>query len=313
MEFKDYYKILGVEKTATKDEISKAFRKLAVKYHPDKNPNNKAAEEKFKEITEANEVLSDPEKRKKYDALGANWRQHQSSGGGFEDFFSQYRGGRRGGTTYEFSGDFGDLFGRSSGFSDFFESFFGHQGERSSDSFRSQPHRDRGQDFEATLYISLEEAYNGTNKEILIEGKKLRVKIDPGTRADEKLRLKGQGGSSRIGKETGDLYLTIKIAKHPFYEIDGDDLYYDLIIDLYTAVLGGKKRIKLINDKTISLDIPKGTDNGTVFRIGKFGMKKTSSGEERGELFIRIKIETPKNLSKKELALFEELSKLRNE
>lgn len=313
MEFKDYYKILGVEKTATKDEISKAFRKLAVKYHPDKNPSNKAAEEKFKEITEANEVLSDSEKRKKYDALGTNWRQHQSSGGGFEDFFSQYRGGRQGGTTYEFSGDFGDLFGGSSGFSDFFESFFGHRGERGSDSFRSQTHKDRGQDFEATLYISLEEAYNGTNKEILIDGKKLRVKINPGTRASEKLRLKGQGGASRTGKETGDLYLIIKIAKHPFYEIDGDDLYYDLIIDLYTAVLGGKKRIKLINEKTINLEIPKGTDSGTVFRIGKFGMKKTLSGDERGELFVRIKVEIPKNLSKKELALFEELSKLRNE
>ncbi len=133
MEFKDYYKILGVDKTATKDDISKAFRKLAVKYHPDKNPNNKAAEEKFKEITEANEVLSDPEKRKKYDTLGANWNQYQTSGGGFEDFFSQYRGGRQGGTSYEFSGDFGDIFGGSSGFSDFFDNIFGQRGGRGSE------------------------------------------------------------------------------------------------------------------------------------------------------------------------------------
>ena len=314
MEFKDYYKVLGVEKTATKGEISKAFRKLAVKYHPDKNPNNKAAEEKFKEITEAHEVLSDPEKRKKYDALGSNWNQYQTSGGGFEDFFSQFGGGRRGGTTFEYSGDFEDLFGRTSGFSDFFENFFGNRGSGSgSDFFGSQMHKEKGQDYEATLYISLEEAYKGTGKEISIDGKKLRIKINPETKDGDKLRIKEQGGSSKSGNGKGDLYLTIKIEKHPFYEIDRDDLYYDLTIDLYTAVLGGRKRIKLINEKTINLDIPKGIDNGRIFRIGKFGLKKSASGEERGELFIKIKVEIPKNLSKKELALFEELAKLRKE
>lgn len=313
MEFKDYYKILGVEKTATKDEISKAFRKLAVKYHPDKNPNNKSAEEKFKEITEAHEVLSDPEKRKKYDALGSNWNQYQTSGGGFEDFFSQYGGERRGKTTYEYSGDFGELFGGSSGFSDFFENLFGHRSSRGSEYYGSHRGKQRGQDYEATLYISLEDAYNGTSKEVLINGKKLRIKINSGTRDGEKLRLKEQGGALRSGEGIGDLYLTIRIEKHPFYEIDGDDLYYDLLIDLYTAVLGGKKRIKLINEKTINLEIPKGTDNGCVFRIGKFGLKKSASGDERGELFVRIKVDIPKNLSKKELALFEELAKLRKE
>ena len=313
MEFKDYYKILGVEKTATKEEISKAFRKLAVKYHPDKNPNNKAAEEKFKEITEAHEVLSDPEKRKKYDALGSNWRQYQTSGGGFEDFFSQYGGGRRGGTTHEFSGDFGDLFGGSSGLSDFFENLFGHRDSRGSKFNGSQMGKEKGQDLEAALYISLEESYNGTSREVLINGKKIRIKINSGTRDGEKLRLKEQGGALRGGNGRGDLYLTIRIEKHPFYEIDGDDLYYDLLIDLYTAVLGGKKKIKLINGKTINIDIPKGTDNNTIFRIGKLGLKKNSSGDERGELFIKIKVEIPKNLSRKGLALFEELAKLRKE
>ncbi|MEJ2103214.1 MAG: J domain-containing protein [Ignavibacteriaceae bacterium] len=314
MEFKDYYKILGVEKSATKEEISKAFRKLALKYHPDKNPNNKAAEEKFKEITEAHEVLSDPEKRKKYDALGANWNRYQSGGGGFEDFFSQF-GGRRsgGGTTFEYSGDFGDFFGGTSGFSDFFENLFGRQGgRRESDFYGAQRGAERGQDFEATLYISLEEAYNGTTKEVLINGKKLRIKINPGTHDGDKLRLKELGGASRTGHKSGDLYLTTKITKHPFYEIDGDDLYYDLVIDLYTAVLGGKKKVKLINGKTINLDIPKGTDSGSLFRIGKFGLKKSGS-DERGDLFVRIKIDTPKNLSKKETQLFKELSKIRGE
>lgn len=313
MEFKDYYKILGVDKSATKEEISKAFRKLALKYHPDKNPNDKAAEEKFKEITEAHEVLSDPEKRKKYDQLGANWRQYQTSGGGFEDFFSQF-GGRRsgGGTTFEYSGDFGDIFGGTSGFSDFFESLFGQRGGGGSEFFRGQRTAQRGQDFEAVLYISLEEAYNGTTKEVLINGKKLRIRINPGTKDGDKLRLKEQGGASRTGHVSGDLYLTIKITKHPFYEIDGDDLYYDLVIDLYTAVLGGKKKVKLISGKTINLVIPKGTDSGSLFRIGKFGLKKSGFGEERGDLFVRIKVETPKDLSKKEISLFQELAKMRS-
>ena len=313
MEFKDYYKILGVEKSATKEDISKAFRKLALKYHPDKNPNDKAAEEKFKEITEAHEVLSDSEKRKKYDALGANWNQYRTSGGGFEDFFSQFGGRSGGGTTFEYSGDFRDIFGGSSGFSDFFEGLFGQRGGGGSDFFEAQRDREKGQDFEATLYISLEEAYNGTSKDVLINEKKLRIKINPGTKDGDKLRLKEQGGTSRTGTKSGDLYLTINITKHPFYEIDGDDLYFDLIIDLYIAVLGGKKKVKLINGKTINIDIPKGTDSGKLFRIGNFGLTKPGNSGERGNLFVRIIIETPKNLSKKEIELFKELSKLRKE
>ncbi|MDH3267868.1 MAG: HSP40/DnaJ peptide-binding protein [Ignavibacteria bacterium] len=173
--------------------------------------------------------------------------------------------------------------------------------------------KERGQDYEATLYVSLEDAYNGNTKDVLINRKKLRIKINPGTSDGDKLRLKDQGGASRSGKVKGDLYLTIKIERHPFYEIDNDDLYYDLTIDLYTAVLGGKKKVKLLNGKTINLDIPKGTDNDSIFRIGNFGLKKSGSGSERGNLFVRIKNDIPKNLSKKETSLFEELSKLRNE
>ena len=281
MKFKDYYKILCVEKSATKEDISKAFRKLALIYHPDKNPNDKAAEEKFKEITEAHEVLSDPEKRKKYDALGANWKQYQTSGGGFEDFFSQFGGARRGGggTTFKYSGNFGDIFGSSGGFSDFFESMFGQRAGRESEFYGGQRRAEKGQDFEASIYVSLEEAYNGSSKDVLIKGKKLRIKI----------------------------------TKHPFYEIDGDDLYYELVVDLYTVVLGGKKKVKLINGKTINLDIPKGTDSGSLFRIGKFGLKKSDVGDERGDLYVRVKVETPKDLSKKELLLFEELAKTKKD
>lgn len=314
MEFKDYYKILGVEKTATKEEISKAFRKLAVKYHPDKNPGNKAAEEKFKEITEAHEVLSDPEKRKKYDALGANWNQYQSTGRGFEDFFSQFGGARRGsGTTYEFSGDFGDLFeGMGGGFSDFFESFFGGRGRQSRSGFSSQGFQSQpeGVDVEANLNITLEEAFNGSERQISIDGKKIKIKINPGTSDGQKLRLKNLGRSSVQGGTKGDLFLNIHILQHPFYEIKDDELFYNLDVDLYTAVLGGKEEIKTLDGKKISINIPEGTESETTLRLKKLGLIK---GNERGDLFVRVHVIIPKNLSEKEKKLFKELSNIRKD
>jgi len=313
MEFKDYYKILGVEKTATKDEISKAFRKLAVKYHPDKNPNNKAAEEKFKEITEANEVLSDPEKRKKYDALGTNWNQYQSTGGGFEDFYSQYGGRRRGGTTYEFSGDFGDLFGgMGGGFSDFFESFFGGRGRQARSGFGSQGFQSRqtGVDVEADLHITLEEAFNGSERQISIDGKKLKIKINPGTTDGQKLRLKGLGRSSIEGGTKGDLYLNIHILQHPFYEIKDEELFYNLDIDMYSAVLGGKEEIKTLDGKIISINIPEGTESEKILRLKNLGLRNVNG---RGDLFVKVHVTIPKKLSEKEKKLFKELSKIRKD
>ncbi|UCH66319.1 MAG: DnaJ domain-containing protein, partial [Ignavibacterium sp.] len=237
MEFKDYYKILGVDKNASQEEIKKSYRKLAMKYHPDRNQGNKEAEEKFKEVTEANEVLSEPEKRKKYDTLGSNWKQYQTSGQGFDSFYSNFGGGR-GGQQYNFTGDFGDLFGNVSGFSDFFESFFG--GGRTHPGGSHKARNRKGDNYEATLYIPLIEAYNGTTKEVSISVKKVRINIEAGTRDGKKLRLKGLGGEGLNGGERGNLYLTIKIEKDPYFELDGDDLYYDLYLDLYTAVLGGK-------------------------------------------------------------------------
>ncbi|GIK59489.1 MAG: J domain-containing protein [Ignavibacteriota bacterium] len=315
MEFKDYYKILGVEKTATKEEISKAFRKLAVKYHPDKNPNNKIAEEKFKEITEAHEVLGDPEKRKKYDALGANWHQYQSSNtGGFEDFFSQFGGTRRGsGTTYAFSGDIGDLFGgMGGGFSDFFESFFG-RGERQTKSgfgSRGFQNQQTGIDIETDLHISLEDAFNGSERLFDLDGKKVKIKINPGTFEGQKLRLKGMGRSSVQGGTKGDLFLNVQILQHPFYEIKDGELFYNLDIDLYTAVLGGKEEIKTLDDKKISINIPAGTDPEKVLRLKNLGLRR---GNLRDDLFVQVHVSIPKNLSAKEIKLFNELSKLRNE
>jgi curved DNA-binding protein len=314
MEFKDYYKILGVEKTATKEEISKAFRKLAVKYHPDKNPNNKAAEEKFKEITEAHEVLADSEKRKKYDALGANWNQYQSTGGGFEDFFSQFGGARRDtGTTYEFSSDFSDLFGgMGGGFSDFFESFFGGRGRQARSGFGSQRFQSKptGVDVEADLHIILEEVFNGSERQISVDGKKLKIKINPGTSDGQKLRLSGLGRSSVQGRTKGDLYLNIHILQHPFYEIKDGELFYNLDVDLYTSVLGGKEEIKTLDGKKISINIPEGTESEKILRLKKLSLQKEN---ERGDLFVKIHVTIPKNLSEKEKKLFKELSKIRKD
>jgi curved DNA-binding protein len=306
MEFKDYYKILGVDKKASVDEIKKAYRKLAMKYHPDRNPDDKSSEEKFKEVSEAHEVLSDPEKRKRYDQLGSNWKNYQPGAGGSGGGFSQFGGGGR---QYRTSGNFEDMFGNMSGFSDFFESFFGGSSAgRSSFSSRKTA---KGADYEAELYIMLEEAYSGIAKEISIEGKKLRLKINPGTRDGKKLRLSKQGAASQSGGERGDLYLTIKIQKHPFYEFDDSNLIYDLSIDLYSAVLGTKKKFKTLSGKNINLTIPPGTDSGQLFRIKGMGFQLEENSDHFGDLIIRIKVELPKNLNNEEKKLFKTLSEIR--
>lgn len=309
MEYKDYYKILGVEKSATQDEIKKAYRKLAMKYHPDRNQGNKTAEEKFKEITEANEVLSDPEKRKKYDTLGANWKQYQHTGGqGFDDFFTHFGGGRRGaGAAYEFSGDIGDIFGGMGGeFSDFFESFFG--GSRGFSGRTSQQRT--AVDVEAVLNVTLEDVFNGSEKTINVDGKKLKVKINAGTKDGQKLRLKGLGRSKTAEGIKGDLFLNIHVLQHPFYEIKDNQLYYNLDIDLYTAVLGGKENIKTLDGKTVSVNIPEGTESEKVLRLK--GLGQIENGV-RGDLFIKIHVTVPKNLNREEKELFNKLKSLRPE
>jgi curved DNA-binding protein len=310
MEYKDYYKILGVEKSATQDEIKKAYRKLAMKYHPDRNSGNKSAEEKFKEITEANEVLSDPEKRKKYDTLGANWKQYQHTGGqGFDDFFTNFGGGRRSsGSTYEFSGNLGEMFGgMGGGFSDFFESFFGGGGRGFGG--RTQPQK-TAVDVEAILNVTLEDVFNGSEKTINVDGKKLKIKVNPGTKEGQKLRLKGLGRSKTADGTTGDLYLNIHILQHPFYEIKDGALYYNLDVDLYTAVLGGKENIKTLDGKTVSINIPEGTESEKKLRLKGLGLIDNGL---RGDLLVDIHVTVPKNLNKEEKELFKKLKSLRNE
>jgi curved DNA-binding protein len=281
-----------------------------MEYHPDRNPDDKTAEAKFKEITEANEVLSDPDKRKKYDTLGSNWKQYQNtSGQGFGDFYTNFGGSRgRSGSTYEFSGDLNDIFGgMGGGFSDFFESFFGGGGRGFSGRAQQQK---VAVDIEANMNITLEDVFNGNEKQILIDGKKLKIKINPGTKDGQKLRLKGLGRSKTAAGQKGDLYLNLHVLHHPFYEIKDNDLYYNLDVDLYTAVLGGKENIKTLDGKTISISIPEGTESGKNLRLKNLGMNNNSG---RGDLFVKILVTIPKNLSKEEKELFNKLKSIRPE
>ncbi len=312
MEYKDYYKILGVDKSATQDEIKKAYRKLAMKHHPDRNAGNKSSEEKFKEITEANEVLSDPEKRKKYDTLGSNWNQYQNTGGqGFDNFYTNFGGGTRrpgSGSSYEYSGNINDIFGgMGGGFSDFFESFFGGSGGGFGGRTQQQK---TAIDVEANMNVTLEDVFNGSEKQINVEGKKLKIKITPGTKDGQKLRLKGLGRSKTSSGEKGDLFLNIHILQHPFYEIKENDLYYNLDVDLYTAILGGKEAIRTLDGKTISISIPEGTESEKILRLKGLGLINESI---RGDLFVNIHVTIPKNLNKEEKELVKKLKTLRKE
>ena len=302
MEYKDYYKILGVNKNATADEIKKAYRKLAKEYHPDKNPENKLAEEKFKEVNEANEILSDPEKRRKYDQLGSRWNRSQNTGSEFDNWFRNYSSAKSSGSNY--SGNFKDIFDDFD-FSDLFENIMGTNTRTSRTRYR------KGEDYEATLNISLDEAFNGTEKQFAIDGRTLKVKINPGTVEGKKLRLKNQGASGMSSGERGDLYLTLHITKHPHYEIEGNDLYYNLNLSLYTAMLGGKQQITTLDGKKINIDVPKETENGKILRLKGLGMKTADGSSQRGDLFVRINIEMPKNLNNEEIRLFTRLADIR--
>ncbi len=312
MEYKDYYKILGVDKDASAEDIKKAYRKLAVRYHPDKNPDNPQAAEKFREITEAHEVLGDPEKRKKYDALGSDWKRFQQNGAGnWGDWFNQYGNNYRGAGDYtSYSAGAEDIFENLGGFSDFFESIFGGGGFAGSTGHRRARRPRKGGDYEADLHISLEEAANGANKTIQVGDKKLRIRIAPGTVSGQRLRLAGQGGQGIAGGPKGDLFITIHIDKHPHFEQHDRDLIYTMDVDLYTALLGGKKQFQLLNGKKINLTIPAETDNGTLLRIPGKGMAATD-GRQSGDLLVKVQIRIPHNLKDDEKELIRQLAEKR--
>lgn len=306
MNYKDYYKVLGVSRSATQAEIKKAYRKLALKYHPDKNKGDRSAEDRFKEANEANEVLSDPEKRKKYDTFGEDWNRYQTGGGNADQFdWSRYAGGQGRQQPFE-ARDFGEAFG-GQGFSDFFEMLFGGQAaSRSSTRGTSR----RGQDIEATADISLEEAYHGTTRIIDIHGQTLRVQIRPGIADGQILRLTGKGSPGARGGTAGDLFLTVHVNGDPRFARQGDDLSLTLPVDLYAAVLGGKVEVSTLKG-TVKVDILTGTQSGKTLRLAGLGMPVYGEKDRFGDLYITISIEIPTDLSEQELALFRRLSELR--
>ena len=320
VEFKDYYQTLGVTKSASEDEIRKAFRKLARKYHPDVAKNKTEAEEKFKEINEAYEVLSDPEKRKKYDTLGANWNRQ----GGFEPP-PGWQGGRfkqgGAGNAYEFR------FG-GTGFSDFFEQFFGARGgnrggfspfEQEEDLSGGTGRRgfaQRGNDIEGDIMVSLDEVLQGSVRPVSFqqanrqtgqtETHSFRVKIPQGVQEGQLIRVAGKGESGIGGGGAGDLYLRVRYAKHPDFRVRGSDLYYDLELAPWEAVLGTTARVPAL-DGNISLRIPPGTNNGQQLRVRGRGLP--SRNGERGDFFVVAAIQIPAQIRPDERELWEQLAK----
>lgn len=313
MAYIDYYKILGVDKNASQDDVKKAFRKLARKYHPDLNPNDPSAKDKFQEINEANEVLSDPEKRKKYDEYGEHWkhadefeaqkkaRQHAGAGGGG---FSGFGGD---GGSYWYSSD-GEGFsgGDAGGFSDFFESMFGHRGGggRGGSGFR-------GQDFNAELHLSLRDAAQ-THKQVLnVNGKQVRITIPAGVADGQVIKLKGYGGEGVNGGPAGDLYITFRIAEDPVFKRLGDDLYVDVEVDLYTAVLGGEKVVDTLEGK-VKLKIKPETQNGTKVRLKSKGFPIYKKEGQFGDLIVTYSVKIPTSLTDRQKELFRELQQSMN-
>ena len=318
MEYQDYYQTLGVDKNATGAQIKKAYRKLARELHPDMNPGDKRAEERFKQINEAYEVLSDPERRKKYDQLGASYQQYQRMGGdprGFDwsqwvNSFGGQPGGRTGGVHVEY-GDLGDLFGGGD-FSDFFTSIFGGMGpdqptfRRGARSASSQGVR--GRDYEQEIEITLEEAFAGTTRVLSKDGQRLEIKIPSGASTGTRVRLKGQG-TSGIGGPAGDLYLVVKVLPHEMFEREGDNLRCKLPVDLYTAVLGGEAIVHAL-DGDVKLKIPPETQSGRIIRLVGQGMPHLRDSKTRGDLLVQVQVMIPQKLSERERELFRELAKL---
>ena len=329
MEFKDYYKILGVDRNATLEEIKKAYRRLARKYHPDMNKGDKEAEERFKEINEAYQVLSDPEKRRKYDELSQSWRAWQQAGFNPADFdWSRWyaTGAQPGRVRVQFVGveDLGDLEDLlRGGFSDFFNLIFGGMGaeprtERrvyyyGPGEARAEPWGEQAYygslDYEQPVQITLEEAYHGTTRRLRTpDGKTIEVRIPPGVRTGSKVRVAGQG--AQAGGRRGDLYLKIEVLPHHRFERKGDDLYCTVPVDLYTAILGGEVPVDTL-DGRVMLRIPPETQNGRTFRLRGKGMPRLNRPGQYGDLYARVEVKLPTGLSAREKELFRKLASLR--
>ena len=294
MDYKDYYKILGVARNASTEEIRKAYRKLAMQHHPDRNAGNAQAEERFKEINEAYQVLSDTQKRGRYDQMGSAYSNWQQRGGSANDFdWSQWVGGqpRGGGTRVEY-GDVNDLF------SECFTSFFGGGGGRGGTRTRSAP------TYEQAVEITLEEAYKGATRQLTTENRKVQVRIPPGVRTGSKVRVAGAGPNG------ADLYLIVEVAEDDRFERRGSDLHTTATVNIFTALLGGEAEVETMTGK-VKLNIPAGTQPEQVFRVAGRGMPQLKKNEAPGDLFVRLKVQIPKYLSSKQRELIEEASKLK--
>ena len=307
MDYKDYYKVLGVEKNATQAEIKKAYRALAFKFHPDKNPDNKQAEEKFKAANEANEVLSDPDKRKKYDELGVNWAKNE-----------RYRNDGRGTRNDGFNREYGSAANSYQGFdessqgdfSDFFEQFFsGGSGFNDNSRNRKGANGFRGENFETEMEISFEEAYKGTSRIIQLENEKLRVTTKPGSFDGQLLNIKGKGGKGSTVDLNGDLLVKIKIKANSQFIRKGNDIYMSQGVDLFTAVLGGEVVTNTISG-SVKVKVISGTQNGKSIRLKGKGMPVYGKQNECGDLYIQLQVILPEKLTEQQRTSFESLHQL---
>jgi len=335
MEFKDYYATLGVPKTASDKEIKQAFRKLARKHHPDVNPTDKSAEAKFKEINEANEVLGDPEKRRKYDELGANWRMYEQAqqrgqpypgggspfgggGGGFGEggAWTINMGGPGGARTMS-EEEMRDMFGGGAGgddpFSDFFRTFFGGAGAGAEGRGRARaPRSQKGRDIESEAELTLEEAYHGAMRRIAItlggHARTIDVRIPPGVKDGSRVRASGEGESGSNGGASGDLFLRVRIKPHPVFERKGDDLHVKVALPVTTTVLGGEAQVPTITG-SVRLKVPETTQPGQVFRLKGHGMPLVGKADVKGDLYATIDVQLPRSLSKEQRQAWEQVKK----
>lgn len=315
MEYKDYYKVLGISKTASQDEIKKAYRKLAAKYHPDVNPDNKQAAQKFKEVAEAYEVLKNPEDRKMYDQMGSDWKQYKRAGGKSQDYnwqeWSQQRGRPRQRTyTYQGSPGFEEQFGGESPFSDFFESFFGGGGMGREPRTSRHGMQTKGRDLNAELDVDLHDVYHGSEKSFILNGQRYKVKVPPGIENGKRLKLKGKGEISPSTGNPGDLYIKLNVLPNPTFRREGDNLHVELTVDLYTAVLGGTIKVPAL-DEQFNIRIPPETQQGKTLRLSGRGLPNFKNPSKRGNLYVKLNAKIPENLTEEEKKLFTQLAELR--
>ena len=332
MDFKDYYQTLGVAKTANGKEIKQAFRKLARKFHPDVNPGDKTAEAKFKEINEAYEVLGDPDKRRKYDELGANWRMYEQAaqqGQGFGGSPFGFGGGPGADNTWTINmggpggyrtmtqEEMQDLFGNEDPFSDFFRTFFGGAGPREGTGRARAggraPRSQKGQDIEHGVELTLEEAYHGATRRISIKegghARSVDVRIPVGVKDGSRVRAAGEGAAGSNGGSAGDLYLRVHVKPHAVFERDGTDLKTKVGVPVTTAVLGGEAQVPTVTG-SVRLKIPEGTQNGQVFRLKGHGMPQVGKPDEKGDLYAAVEVQLPRALTKDQRQHYEALQKL---